>query len=248
LVADIHTLDIARQRDDELLSRLIDGECSADERLDLEVRLATDSDLRARLEEFRANDAAFTTVIGAQDNTVNTGVADRLANYAARDNRTSTPIYKFAMAATVLVATAIVTVNNLWTSPLSDTPQMDAVLAKALSTEPSAADGWSNVDDERALRVVLTFPAADGQWCREFMLASDASHWRGVACKGGKSWVTQVIGREVFLEQQGGYRTASAETSHPIEQFIDQTATDIALSADQEAALIASDWSATMAR
>ena len=146
-MADIHTLDIARQRDDELLSRHIDGECSAYERLDLEVLLATDSDLRARLEEFRANDAAFTTVIGAQDNTVNTGVADRLANYAARDNRTSTPIYKFAMAATVLVATAIVTVNNLWTSPLSDTPQMDAVLAKALSTEPSAADGWSNVDD-----------------------------------------------------------------------------------------------------
>ena len=246
-MADIHTLDIAGQRDDELLSRLIDGECSTDERLDLEVRLATDPALRARLEEFRANDAAFKAVIGAQDSTVNTGVSDRLANYIARDDRASSPIYKFAVAATLLLATAIVTVSNLWTSPLSDTPQIDAVLAKALSTEPSAADGWSNVDDERALRVVLTFPAADGQWCREFLLASDDSHWRGVACKGSKSWVTQVIGREVFLEQQGGYRTASAETSHPIEQFIDQTATDIALSADQEAALIARDWSSSKA-
>ncbi|WP_435211834.1 anti-sigma factor family protein [Luminiphilus sp. nBUS_16] len=246
-MADIHTLDIAGQRDDELLSRLIDGECSTDERLDLEVRLATDPALRARLEEFRANDAAFKAVIGAQDSTVNTGVSDRLANYIARDDRASSPIYKFAVAATLLLATAIVTVSNLWTSPLSDTPQIDAVLAKALSTEPSAADGWSNVDDERALRVVLTFPAADGQWCREFLLASDDSHWRGVACKGAKSWVTQVIGREVFLEQQGGYRTASAETSHPIEQFIDQTATDIALSADQEAALIAQDWSSSKA-
>lgn len=246
-MADIHTLDIAGQRDDELLSRLIDGECSTDERLDLEVRLATDPALRARLEEFRANDAAFKAVIGAQDSTVNTGVSDRLANYIARDDRASSPIYKFAVAATLLLATAIVTVSNLWTSPLSDTPQIDAVLAKALSTEPSAADGWSNVDDERALRVVLTFPAADGQWCREFLLASDDSHWRGVACKGAKSWVTQVIGREVFLEQQGGYRTASAETSHPIEQFIDQTATDIALSADQEAALIARDWSSSKA-
>lgn len=246
-MADIHTLDIAGQRDDELLSRLIDGECSTDERLDLEVRLATDPALRARLEEFRANDAAFKAVIGSQDSTVNTGVSDRLANYIARDDRASSPIYKFAVAATLLLATAIVTVSNLWTSPLSDTPQIDAVLAKALSTEPSAADGWSNVDDERALRVVLTFPAADGQWCREFLLASDDSHWRGVACKGSKSWVTQVIGREVFLEQQGGYRTASAETSHPIEQFIDQTATDIALSADQEAALIARDWSSSKA-
>lgn len=246
-MADIHTLDIAGQRDDELLSRLIDGECSTDERLDLEVRLATDPALRARLEEFRANDAAFEAVIGAQDSTVDTAVSDRLANHVARDNRTSAPVYKFAVAATLLLATAIVTVSNLWTSPLSDTPQIDAVLAKALSTEPSAADGWSNVDDDRALRVVLTFPAADGQWCREFLLASDDSHWRGVACKGAKSWVTQVIGREVFLEQQGGYRTASAETSHPIEQFIDQTATDIALSADQEATLIAKDWSSSKA-
>ena len=58
-MADIHTLDIARQRDDELLSRLIDGECSHDERVDLELRLVTDADLRARLEEFRSNDAYF---------------------------------------------------------------------------------------------------------------------------------------------------------------------------------------------
>ena len=133
--------------------------------------------------------------------------------------------------------------NNLWKSPLSDTPQIDAVLAQALDTAPSTAEGWNIIDDERALRVVLTFPAADGQWCREFMLASDASHWRGVACRSAQSWVTQVIGREVFLEQQGGYRTASAATSHPIEQFIDQTATDIALSADEEIAFIARSWS-----
>jgi len=79
-VADIHTLDIARQRDDELLSRLIDGECSHDERVDLELRLVTDADLRARLEEFRSNDAYFRSVLAAQDNSVKGATADRLAN------------------------------------------------------------------------------------------------------------------------------------------------------------------------
>ena len=241
-MADIHTLDIAGQRDDELLSRLIDGECSADERVDLELRLVTDTALRARLEEFRSNDAYFRSVLAAQDNSVKGATADRLANYNPRDDRRAFGIYKFAVAASLVLATAVVMTNNLWKSPLSDTPQIDAVLAQALDTAPSTAEGWNIIDDERALRVVLTFPAADGQWCREFMLASDASHWRGVACRSAQSWVTQVIGREVFLEQQGGYRTASAATSHPIEQFIDQTATDIALSADEEVALIARSW------
>ena len=76
-MADIHTLDIARQRDDELLSRLIDGECSHDERVDLELRLVTDADLRARLEEFRSNDAYFRSVLAAQDNSVKGAIADR---------------------------------------------------------------------------------------------------------------------------------------------------------------------------
>ena len=244
-MADIYTLDMAGQRDDELISRLIDGECSADERLDLEGRLATDSTLRARLEELRANDALFRAVVERQDSTVEPKVAERVAKHKVMVGRKPLQAYKFARAATVLLATAVVTVNSLWQSPLSDTPQIDAALAQALNTEPSSAEGWNRLDDERELRVVLTFPAADGQWCREFMLASKASHWRGVACKDSESWVTQVIGREVFLEQQGGYRTASAETSSPIEQFIDQTATDIALSADQEAELISRDWSTT---
>ncbi|MDG1066145.1 MAG: hypothetical protein P8O91_08005 [Luminiphilus sp.] len=247
-MADIHTLDIAGQRDDELLSRLIDGECSADERVDLELRLVTDAALRARLEEFRSNDALYRSVLAEQDNSVNGAVSDRVADYSPRGDRTPFGAYKFAMAASLALATAVVMTNNFWKSPLSDTPQIDAVLAQALDTAPSSAEGWNTIDDDRALRVVLTFPAADGQWCREFMLASDASHWRGVACRGAESWVTQVIGREVFLEQQGGYRTASAATSHPIEQFIDQTATDIALAADEEAVLIARDWSTVPTR
>jgi hypothetical protein len=242
-VADIHTLDIAGQRDDELLSRLIDGECTTDERLDLELRLVKDEALRERLEKFRSNDAVFKAVVEGRDNLVNNKVADRVASYSVRAERKSLPTYRFAVAASVVLAAAVVGFNNPWTTPASDIPQIDAQMVRALDTVPSSSEGWNNLDDERSLRVVLTFPAADGQWCREFMLASEASHWRGVACKGSESWVTQVIGREVFLEQQGGYRTAGAETSHPIEQFIDQTATDIALSADQEAALIARDWS-----
>ena len=183
-MADIHTLDIAGQRDDELLSRLIDGECSADERIDLEERLASNAELRARLETFRSNDAYFRKVTATEDHSVGAHIKNRIATSPVRRGRTFAPAYKFAVAASLVLATAAVMVNNLWNTPLSNTPQIDSTLAQALDTVPSSAEGWNIIDDERAVRVVLTFPAADGQWCREFMLASDASHWRGVACKG----------------------------------------------------------------
>ena len=48
-MAEIHNLDIAGRHDDELLCRLIDGECSSQERSDIEERLANDESLRARL-------------------------------------------------------------------------------------------------------------------------------------------------------------------------------------------------------
>ncbi|MBT6040036.1 MAG: hypothetical protein HOH17_12270, partial [Halieaceae bacterium] len=186
-MADIHTLDIAGQRDDELLSRLIDGECSADERIDLEERLASNAELRARLETFRSNDAYFRKVTATEDHSVGAHIKNRIATSPVRRGRTFAPAYKFAVAASLVLATAAVMVNGLWNTPLSNTPQIDSTLAQALNTVPSSAEGWNIVDDERAVRVVLTFPAADGQWCREFMLASDASHWRGVACKGAES-------------------------------------------------------------
>ena len=77
---------------------------------------------------------------------------------------------------------------------------MDKQLAQALEHSPSGATGWEHLDDNRGFRSVLTFPAADGRWCREFLLAHDESHWRGVACRDEGTWVNQVVGSEVFLE------------------------------------------------
>lgn len=242
-MATIHTLDIAGQRDDELLSRLIDGECSSEERLELEERLANDAKLRDRLEQFRANDRLLRASVGNDDNTIPPAVLNALTSHSPAQTSRYSPRYGFALAASLVLATAVLLINNNWLQPVSQTPQIDLAFAEALDALPSRAEGWDTIEGDRALRMVITFPAADGKWCREFMLASQADHWRGVACRGAESWVTQVIGRDVFLEEVGGYRTASASDSDAIAQFIDQTATGIALSGDEEAALIATDWS-----
>jgi len=120
--------------------------------------------------------------------------------------------------------------------------QMDSTLAAALTTQASRAEGWETLDDARDFRAVLTFPAANGNWCREFMVASGEEHWRGVACRNQDSWVTQVMAREVFLDQSTGYRTASAGDIDQVSRFIDAEATDVALSRSQETAVIRDGW------
>lgn len=242
-MAEIHTLNIAGKLEDETLCRLIDGECSPQERLDIEERLANDETLRAKLEQFRNNDHLIRAAVSNNDQSVPAAVASALTGHPVKSTRSRGLRYPVALAASLLMATAAILVNNAWQIPSSQTPQLDSLFVNALDTLPSRADGWDSIDDERALRMVLTFPAADGKWCREFMLASEDSHWRGVACRDSGSWVTQVIGRDVFLERVGGYRTAGATDNDTVAQFIDKTATDIALSGDEEAALIATDWS-----
>ena len=54
--------------------------------------------------------------------------------------------------------------------------------------------------------------------------------------------VNQVVGSEVFLEQETQYRPAGAGDSEQVARFIDETATDVALGPQQEAALIGSGW------
>jgi hypothetical protein len=50
------------------------------------------------------------------------------------------------------------------------------------------------------------------------------------------------MAREVFLEESGGYRAASAADVDQVSRFIDAEATDVALSAGQEAAVIDANW------
>ena len=54
--------------------------------------------------------------------------------------------------------------------------------------------------------------------------------------------MNQVVGSEVFLEQETQYRPAGASDSEKVARFIDETATDVALGPQQEATLIASGW------
>ena len=239
-----NVVDMAGTRvdDDHLLSMYIDTELDANQTIALVTRLRSDASLRARLIAMEANDAALKTLFKAK-----ASVPEHLAPLVKADNATMMPSARsrtrragIALAAGFAVVVAFFGTMNQ--ADVFNPMTMDPQLASALEHSPSRASGWEQLENGRDFRSVLTFPAADGRWCREFLLAQDELHWRGVACRDDGKWENQVVGSEVFLEQETQYRPAGADDSEQVARFIDETAADVALGRQQEAALIYSGW------
>ncbi len=240
-----NVVDMAGTRvdDDHLLSMYVDNELDVERTFALISRLRSEPALRARLEVMEANDKRVKQLFAQPENQV----PEHLAPLVAAENVAVLGMTRrwqrwasVAVAASFAIAVALVV--DLKQTDVFNPMTMDPQLASALEQSPSRATGWDALDDERQFRSVLTFPAADGRWCREFLLSQSESHWRGVACRDGGEWVNQVVGSEIFLEQETQYRPAAADDSEQIARFIDETATDVALGPQQEAALIGSGW------
>ena len=240
-----NVVDMAGTRvdDDHLLSMYIDNELDAERTIALVERLRAEPALSERLSAMECNDVALRTLYTQADQ----DIPEHLAAMVQADN---VVVVSFAQrwqtwataTAAASCAAIIALVVNFNQSTDLNPMTMDALLADSLETSRSSAAGWESLGDDRQFRSVLTFPAADGRWCREYLLAQEGSHWRGVACRDEGQWVNQVVGSEVFLEQETQYRPAGVDDSETVARFIDETATDVALGPQQEAALISSGW------
>ena len=240
-----NVVDMAGTRvdDDHLLSMYVDNELDAERTIALIGRLRSEPALRTRLSAMETNDSFIKKAYTQPE----TAVPEHLAPMVAATNVTILGTARrwqrwASVAVAASFATAVALVVSVNQSDVFNPMAMDAQLAQALEQSPSRAQGWDALGDDRQFRSVLTFPAADGRWCREFLLAQSESHWRAVACRDNGEWVNQVVGSEVFLEQETQYRPAGAGDSEQVARFIDETATDVALGPQQEAALISSGW------
>ena len=236
-------MDGMRVDDDHLLSMYIDGELDAERTIALAGRLKVEPALRARLTAMENSDRLVKQVYAGHSESADSNLtaliqAKNVAIFSAMSRWR-----KWATGAVAASVMAVVTLSVINEQPSAFNPMtMDEALAQALEQSPSRAAGWEHLDGDRDFRSVLTFPAADGRWCREFLLAHNESHWRGVACRDEGTWVNQVVGSEVFLEQETQYRPAGAGDSEKVARFINETAADVALGPQQESALIASGW------
>ncbi|QIB64585.1 anti-sigma factor family protein [Kineobactrum salinum] len=237
-------------QDFELLSAYLDGELDAAAVRALEQRLPREPLLASKLLQLRELQASLQLAFGDSADGARVPVRirellqpqpERILPLPHRHKRWSTGLRSsVAIAASLILALGLVLAPQ-WQQQRH--PAADTLLSAALETTPSRAAGWDQLADGRQLRGLLSFPSRDGSWCREYLLASDARTVHGVACRDGGHWEPRVTVEEAAMDNgESVYRTASANDSDPIADFIAAEASDVAAGAEKESGLIANHW------
>lgn len=226
-------------QDYEQLSQYLDGELDAFATRRLEQRLAEEPELRALLEQLKAQDVAIRAAFAGTDKAPRRVSALLESNVVAFPRqRGQRPAWQYAVAASLVAAAGLLLTPDWDQAPTAGDP----MLASVLESTPSMADGWENLADGRQVRPVLSFKDTDGNWCREYLLSSDEQGARGVACRQDDGWTTMALADADIPGSATEFRPAGAGDADRIAEYMAERAAGIALSASEEAELIASDW------
>ncbi|MFT5710103.1 MAG: negative regulator of sigma E activity [Halioglobus sp.] len=246
-------------QDEQLLSQYLDGELNADQSTQLEQRLEQEPQLLCSLQRMQALNKTLKSTFNTP---LARSVPARIINMLARpdvqpseDRQASGTVvpfpgkqrkarWSFAIAASIVAASGLLLVQGSG-QQLADTSSTgsDPVLAQILQTTPSRGDGWNTLSDGRQIRPLLSYARIEGGWCREYLLSDQDASWHGVACKAGEGdWKTEILDSQGAAESEGEYRTAGANDSDEVARFMDTSAKGIALSAEKEEELIATQW------
>ena len=245
-----------KMKDEELLSQYLDGELSAPQAQQLEQRLAVEPQLQKRFQSMQAmNETLRSSFNTARARTVPARIINMLRNTENRPSRATDNVVPFqgrqrkatwglAIAASIMAASGLLLVQGTGQQFSGNNPDTDPLLAHVLENTPSHGDGWDMLSDGRQVRPLLTYERLSGGWCREYLLSSQIGESRGIACRRDKgTWVTEALHTQAQkLDSTDEYRTAGAGDSSQIAVFVDNSAADIALSAEQEQALISASW------
>lgn len=145
-----------------------------------------------------------------------------------------------ALAASV-VALSSMLILNLGNREAAPSGRLAPSLSAALDATPSGHE-WHPVDPDTMLRPVLSFPARDGRWCREYQLTDNNGAWRGIACKEKAGWHAEVVVADTASTTDEDYTPAGASDPDALARFAAEQAADIPAGREQEKALIATGW------
>ena len=236
------------QHDKELLSRYLDCDLSSQELQALGLRLEQEPNLREHLQDLqRLNTSLKSTFDTAASRAVPARIVELLRRcdpkvIAFPGGAQRRAGWGLALAASIMAASGVLLMQGP-AQLAADAPPSDTLLAQALETSPSRAEGWETLSDGRQLRPLLSYARNNGGWCREYLLSDQQGEWRGVACRDlQKHWKTEVIVSQVQPSSSTEYRTAGAADSNNIAAFMENNAQGIALSLDREQALINAGW------
>ena len=238
---------------DELLCAYMDGELDAAMRARVEQALVDDAGARVRLERMRVADGRLKAEIPLSALQPDDPLSARILDGKAVPPRASRPPLRLGAVITALAAGiggVIVGFVLARSQEVPPTPFVAAAPAPALSGASSnrlllaalnsGESGKAVEQGGRSARIILTFEADDGRYCRAFRSHESGAAAEGVACRSGEQW--EVVAWDGTVDPDEGFRSAGA--SELLDDVMDRLGGGAALEAADERALIERHWSA----
>ncbi len=248
---------------DEKLSAYIDGELALDEIEAINNALKSDAALAARLAELKRPDRLIAAAYGEIDKEPMSEAIMDLLRPEAGDGGTAIggnivrfPLslmrapQKWAMPLAASVALAIgVGVGVQLTSDNGPERRENILLAGVIEAASPIHQALDSVPSSETYSLngasvtpVLTFKSKEGDYCREFLVASDAVTSRAVACRMNDQWAVQFAMVSDRNMDPDSFSTASTAASPAFDSFVDELMGDEPLASDDEAAIIKRQW------
>lgn len=219
---------------DQRLAAWLDGAMTPEEAGAFAAELATDPDLAARAESWRANDAF---IAGALAPLAQAPVEPELlalmgldAPAAANDNPPWWRRHALPLGGALAASLALVLVM---VQPRQQSPD---ALSLALESTPSLRQ--ARLADGRTIEPTLTVKAADGRWCREFREAGKI----GLACRKDGHWAIEAQARGEGPASGGDIGLAAGADASALAAAYRRIGASDPLDATREAALIGQGW------
>lgn len=234
--------------DEGVLMAWIDGELDGEAAAEVAAAVAADPLLAAQAQAQRALAARLTAgfapilaepvpgAIIAATAPPRANVVDFAAHRSERQAAPPPPRRRqpqwLALAATLVIGVVIGRAAGFGTAPPAIAEKGGALvasgpLAKALDVQLASAPG------DGPVRVMLSFKAKDGRYCRSWALATQ----KGIACHTGDDWQ---IAATVAAAPEGSYRMAGGDAA--LMTSVDSMIADELLDAEQERAAKEHGW------
>jgi hypothetical protein len=250
---------------DETLCAYIDGELAADERARLDQALATDPGLRERLEQLRGVTQLLQEELSAPDDEP---VPEGLLNAAralAQDRRASDNVVALspkprrievarwqvgiAAAVTLVVGGVLGAGWQMLNNEATLDTRIASLDAGRIGPENPLHDALEStisgdsvtLADQSRIRLILSFAATDGRFCREFDVAATNAASVGVACREAGAWRLEVL-LAAKPQDTGTYAPASGFNSRALEDVVSALMKDAPLGPNEERDLITRGW------
>lgn len=225
----------------ERMAAYLDGEMDEGQRNAFERECEADPTLAAELARFAQNDALLHEAFDApMDEPVDAALLERMGLAEPKPGRAAanddTPGWnRWGWPAGGLVAASLA-LAVLFTGPSGMTP-----FERALDQTPSGQ--LASLEEGVSLQPVLSFQAADGRYCREYVLAEGNASESGIACRADGAWQVEFAGGDgTILANPDRIEVASGADDASLDEVYARLGAGDPLGADAENNLISKGW------